>query len=864
MSFEEEMDEELRSHIELRADDLERTGLPRAEAERRARLEFGARERVKEEIREAAGTHFTEVLIQDARFSLRVLRKSPGFTLVAVATLALAIGANAVVFGVLNALILKPLDVPRAESLYAIQDAKSSLPGQTYPDYEELRDRNRSFEAIAGFNILEAALDAGDAPARTWLLDTTSNYFDALGIQPYLGRFFHASDEHGPGSAPYIVLSYTFWQNHFAADPKVVGRVVRMNKQPVTIIGVAPKEFHGTILFFFPDFFAPMVQAEPRSNFTDHRTHWVFMTLGHLKPGVTPAQAIADLNSVGAYLEKTYPQFDENMKYSLARPGLYGDFMGRPAKAFLSGLMLLSGLILLAACANLGSLFAARAADRSREVALRLALGASRTRILRQLLTEAVLVALAGGAAGLFGSLALLRVLGTWQPVPRFPLHMPVSPDAKVYLIALGLAIVSGILFGLVPVRQVLRTDPYQIVKSGQAGVPGRRIMLRDLLLAIQIAICAVLMTSSFVAVRGLERSLHANFGFDPEGAMLMDVDLEMAGYGADAVPDMQKRILDAVKAIPGVSAVGMSSMAPLVNGSWADSPVFTDQTTDLRDSNAVADAVFYQVSPDYFQAAGTRMLAGRDFNGHDDKTAPRVAVVNGVFARKLFGTVEQALGAVYKMPDGARIQVVGVVEDGRHKNLVSDPQLAMFFPLAQTPVSAGLVVRSSRDPQQLADAMRAALRRVAPAVPSYIQSWNQAMALPLFPSRAAAAALIVLGIMGATLALTGIFGMAAYSVSRRLKEIGIRLALGARKAQVLNTALGRAFKLLALGSIAGLALGIMASQVLAYVFYRAEPRDPLVLGGVVCAMLLLGLLATWIPAQRALSVDPLQLLREE
>jgi len=433
-----EMEEELRSHIEHRADDLELSGVDRAQAERRARIEFGGREKYKEEIHEAAGGNFIATLAQDVRYSLRVLLKSPGFTITAVLTLTLAIGANAVVFGVLNALILRPLNVPQAESLFVIQHGSDS-----YPDYLDLRQRNRSFDDVAVFAIRQSGLDTGKDPSNVWQYETSGNYFDVLRIQPYIGRFFHASDEHGPNSAPYVVLSYAYWHNHFQDDRTVVGRVVRLNKHPFTILGVAPPGFQGTILFFASDIFVPIVnhdQLSGEKSLNAREGHWMFETVGHLKPGVTPAQATADLNSVDSYLKRSYPKEEGNEPYTLARPGLHGDYLNGPARAFLTGLMLLSGLILLAACANLGSLFAARAADRSREVALRLALGSSRNRILRQLFTESVLLSLAGGVAGLTTSILLLRRLSVWQPFPRFPLHVPVSPDANVYLVALILA----------------------------------------------------------------------------------------------------------------------------------------------------------------------------------------------------------------------------------------------------------------------------------------------------------------------------------------------------------------------------------------------------------------------------------------
>jgi predicted permease len=861
-----EMEEELRSHVQHRADDLERCGLDRAEAERRARIEFGGQVKYKEECHDALGNNFIETLVLDVRFSLRVLRKSPGFTLAAIVTLALAIGANAVVFAILNALILHPRNVPQAQSLYGIEHGSNKSPLESYPDYLDLRDRNQSFDGLAAYNVCWAGLDTGKDPTEVGGYEVSGNYFDALGIQPYLGRFFNAADEHGPNSAPYMVLTYSFWHSHFQEDRSVVGRVVRLSKHPFTIVGVTPPDFQGTLLFISPDFFVPLVNKEQLDGediLNARGNRKLLMALGHLRAGVTPAQAIADLNSIGSYLEKSYPQDDADMKFTLVHPGLAGDFLGGPVKAFVTGLMLLAGLILLAACANLGSLFAARAADRSREVALRLALGSSRNRILRQVFTESVLISLVGGTLGLLGSIALLRVLSTWEPLPGIrSLHIPVHPDANVYWVALLLALASGFLFGAVPVRQILRTNPYEIIKTGSVRKVGRRITLRDLLLGVQIAICAFLVTSSLVAVRGLLRSLHSNFGFEPRNAMLVHTDLSTAGYRGDSVATMQKRMIEALETIPGAKSVGLVSWPPL-GGGWIKSDVFTEQTTDLNLSNAAANAFLYNISPDYFQAAGTALLAGRTFSWHDDKNAPRVAVINQEFAHKIFGSATNAIGRQYKMPDGARVQVVGVVEDGKYLSLAEEPQPAMFLPFLQAPSSVTrLVVRSNRDPQQLAAAMKTTLQDLDAGLPFSIGPWT--MDAALFAPHVATVSLGVMGVMGAMLAVTGIFGMAAYSVSKRLRELGIRIALGAQRRGVLEAALARPLKLLALGSAAGLLLGILATRVLAFIVYQATPRDPLVLGGVVLAMVLLGLLATWIPAQRALSVDPAILLREE
>jgi len=805
-------------------------------------------------------------MFSDLKLALRKLGKSPGFALTAIATLALGIGANAVVFSVLNALVLRPVNVPQAQNLYTVQ--RFQYPSQSYLDYVDLRDRNRSFESLVAYKLVGAVgVDTGGNPSTAWPYLTSGNYFDALEIHPYLGRFFHASDEKGINSAPYVVLSYAYWHGYFHGDAGVVGRMVEINKHPFTVLGVAPPAFRGTELFFSPALWIPIVEqplVEGENQLQYRGSHSPFV-VGRLKPGVTPAEATADLNTLGAWLAKTYPSDDEGIKFTLARPGLIGDALGGPARAFMTGLMLLAGLILLAACANLGNLFAARAADRAKEIALRLALGSRRGLILRQLLTEAVLVSLAGGVIGLAGGVAILHGLSAWQPFPTIPINVPVNPDVRTYLVALALAVVSGLLFGMVPVRQVLRADPWQVIRTGGSGMAGmRRFTLRDVLLVTQIAICAVLVTSSLVAVRGLMRSLDSNYGFQPRNAMLVECDLHMAGYAGDGVLQMQQRMIDAAAAIPGVESVGYIDMLPLSLGG-SDSYVYTDSTTDYRPTNYTADAMNYNVSPGYLAAAGTRLLAGRDLTIHDDSKAPVVALVNRRFALKVFGSVDKAIGGHFKFWGGMRAEIVGVVEDGKYRTMTEDQQPAMFFSFQQHQGSSiWLVVRSKRTPQEIAVALDRTVHGLDSGLPIVIRTWTAEMDSALFAARVATVALGILGVLGAMLAVTGVFGMASYVMSKRLRELGIRMALGAGRGQVLQASLGRAFRLLAIGSVAGLALGVLATRVLSFIVYQATPRDPLVLGGVSVTMLLLGLIAAWIPARRALAVDPLVLLREE
>ncbi len=865
--IEDDIESELQAHIENRADDLERSGLSRAEAERRARIEFGGHARFREECSEALGGNFIETTLQDARFSLRLLLKSPGFAVISVATLALAIGANAVVFGVMDKLVLRPLDVPEAENLYGTVYGENPM-WQSYPNYIDLRDRNHSFEELAAFRFMFVGLNTGDQAVLSTGFGTSGNYFDVLRVKPYLGRFFHASDEHGPNSAPYVVLSYDYWHSRFADDRRVVGRVIQLNRHPFTIIGVTPPGFRGTLSFISPDFFTPIVnqdQVDGMSILND-RTNigGIFEAMGHLKPGVTPQQATADVNAIGKYLEKTYPKEFGHGQTRLSRQGLTS--FGGPVKAFVAGLMLLAGLILLAACANLGGLFAARAADRSREVALRLALGSSRRRILRALLTEAVMIALAGGVAGLWGSVMLLERLGTWEPFPSAQLHLPVSPDARVYVVALVLALVSGFLFGMVPVRQVMRSDPYQIVKAGPSGRSGRRVAVRDALLVLQVAICAVLVTSSLVAVRGLVRSMYANFGFEPHNVVLAGVNLTMAGYKDNAIPEMQKRMVLALETIPGIESAAMvNNYPPLVYLAGNRTNVFSQKASDLRPANAALRPYCYGVSPGYFRTARTALLAGRSFSWHDDQHAVKVAIVNRDFASKMFGSVAGAVGRYYKAQDGSRLQVVGVVEDGKYQALTEDQQPAVFVPFLQSPISSAyLMVRTRRDPAQAAAEMRGKMRSIDAGLPLDTHTWSDTDERGSV-SRAR-------GDHGARRTRNpgrdtvdhrdlwngGVLGKQAAE--------GTGNSDGARGTAAQGPAIGFRTR----GAVARdrlscwIDLGTDGEPSSGFDRLPGYAARSMVLTGVIVAMGLLGLFATWIPAQRALSLDPLALLREE
>lgn len=860
-----EIDKEIQSHLEMRiADNLARGMSPQA-ARRDALVRFGNRTVVRERVTAADAAVALDSAARDLRYAARQLRRSPVFTITAVVTLILGIGANVVAFSVLNALLLRPLPVPQPKGLYNVVHKQEGYDNHSYPDFFDFQTKNSTFTDMAAYRIQGAGLSIGSAAYQCWYYRVSGNYFDMLGAQPAQGRLFHAIDEHGPNSAPYIVLSNTFWRNHLGSDPGVVGIVVNVNKHPFTVIGIAPPGFHGSEVFIWPDFFMPIVDSpdDDAASFLSNRFSHSLLVLGRLKPSVTRQQATDNLNSIARELARENPA-DDDLSARLVKPGLMGDQFGAPARSFLSAVTLLALLVLVAACANLASLFAARAADRSRELAIRLAIGSTRWHVLRQLLSEAVVISVLGGALGTLLSTAFLSALTRWQPFPEFPIHVGVSPDARVYFVALLLSIGSGILWGMVPMRQIWATDIAHIMKTGTTGpLVFRRFTLRDLLLGAQIAVCTLLVTASFVALRGMQRSLRAPLGFRPEGVILAQTDLHMGGHPDNSAPLLQKRMIEEAGRIPGVTAAGSISETPLGTGG-STTPVFPIGTTDFRMSNSPFGAKYFSVSPGYLAVAGTHLLKGRDFTWHDDANAPNVAIINETFARRMFGPASP-LGRRFLSGRGTPYEVVGIVEDGKYDSLTETPWAAMFFPLDQNrDTDTSLVVRSQLPPAEIVPPLRQALAQIDPSLPFVFHTWPDALGFVLFPARVATASLGVMGLLAAMLAVTGIFGMAMYSVSKRIREFGIRVALGAQPAQLMRSALSRPMVLLLAGSVLGLLLGVATSQLLAQIVYQATPRDPLVLAAVMGTMALLGLVATWLPARRALRVHPGQLLREE
>jgi predicted permease len=812
-------------------------------------------------------------LLQDLRFAFRQMRRSPGFALTAVLTLALGIAANVIVFGVIKTLVLEPLNVPHSDKVWQLGSTNLAFPVFAWPEVRDIRDDNTVFAGVAAEVSENYGMEANGTTRPVWGLAVSGQYFDVLAIRPALGRLLtHADDDH-PGASQAVVISYTDWKDQFNGDPNVVGKIVRFNKQPYTVVGVAQEGFNGTEKFIRPSFFVPM-QNQASLEGVSWLNQWhdknVF-AIARIKDGVTMPQVQAELALIAARIQRENPKEEEKFGLKLTRPGLIGDFLGGPARAFLAGVMVLAGIVLLAACANLGSLFASRTADRAREISIRMAVGSSRWRVVRQVLVEAIAIAILGGACACVLAWIALTGLAKWHPPTDYPIQFSVTPQPSLMLIALLISVLAGAVFGIMPLRQIFKADPNDAIKSGssQSGA-GRRWALRDVLLAGQIALCCVTVTAAFVALRGMTKTMTMDLGFKPEDAVLTRFDLSQAGYNAVAADQFQRRLLERVSQLPGVAAAGYAASTPLGDNTNS-TDVYRRQTTEFKASNKAFSAYVYDVSPGYFNAAETPLLAGRDLSLTDTDKTPLVAVVNQRFAKQLFpGDSSDPVGRYYKNHLGQEIQIVGIVADGKYLALAEDPTETEFFPIAQQPSAAiDLIVRPRAHGisalNETGTAVRKTIRDLDSTIPIVASApWMSTLALNFFPSQVATAALSLFGAFGLLLSITGTFGLASYTVSKRLRELSIRVALGAQARQILSAALGRMLILLASGSVAGIVLGVAASRLLAAIVYHASAQDPLVLAAVALTMVLTGSLSVAGPVRRALRIDPANLLREQ
>jgi predicted permease len=855
---------ELESHLSLHIDDNLRAGMGPDEARRAALARLGGMSQAQEARRESRGIPALERFLRDVRYGARALRAMPAFTLVAVLTLGLGIGANAAIFSVINAALFQPLPVERPEELVTINHARGGLPIHSYPDYRDFRDRGSLLAGVAAFRISPMNLDLDGVATRVWGNLVSGNYFELLGVRPVLGRTLTPADDRVPGAHPVLVLAYECWQARFAGDPNIVGRTVRINGAAFTILGVLPAGFHGTEHLVAPELWVPiMMQAHVESGndwLERRRTHNI-MVVGRLGAGVSHAQAEASLNAIAAALAREYPASNEGMRLMLSSPGLVGTLLRGPMIGFSGALLAIAGLVLLLTCTNLTGLLLARSTDRQRDTAIRLALGAGRGDLVRRSLVESALVSLAGAGAALVFADVFAALLTGWRPPGDFPLGLRVELDYRVLAFSLGLAALATFLVGFIPAISSARTAIVSGLKEETVRWRGGW-HARDVIVAVQVALSTILLVGSLLVVRSLQQASTLDIGFNPDGAVSAKVDLGLQGYERDRALAFQRELLERVAALPGIDSAATANAIPLGTDISTHS-VYVEGRPEPRGVD-IPEAIYYQVSPGFFRAMEMRLMAGRDFEPGDVRGSRPVAVVNQAFADQLLGA-GPAVGKRFRSGrTGAWIEIIGVVQNGKYQSLGESPQPAAFHSAMQwyNPTTT-VVARSGLPAGEVLALIRTVVRNLDPGLPVFDDMpLSRILALPLLPARIAAGFLAAFGALALVLVLVGTYGLISYGIAQRTREICIRLAVGAASRHIAGLVLGRAAVVWAVGVTLGVAAALAGAPALDPILFRVDARDPVVFLAACAILALITAAACWFPIRRALVADPSGLLR--
>ena len=875
---ESEMDAEMRFHVEAYTEDLIRSGVPRAEAVRRARIEFGGAENTKEQCRDARGISLTESLMTDLRYGARMLRKSPGFTFVAALTLALGIGANTAIFSVVENVLLRPLPYPEPGQLVS---AFTVLPTQPHfptsiADFYDFRRRTKVFSSSALYAERDLDLTTGDRPEHLSAMGVTHEYFSVLGYHPALGRDFDEKEEYKDNNR-VVILSDRLWRTRFDSDPAIVGKSILLSSQPYTVIGVMPPRFAG--LTGQADFWFTIGARRPYMFDANEAWDHEFTMVARLAPGVTAARARGDVATLGKRANEAFlPQGEVSGWGATAKPL----DRARVDPIIRRSLLVLLGavaFVLLIACTNLANLFLARSSTRQREIAVRLAIGAARRRLVRQLLTETLLLAVVGGLAGLTVAWWGARALSTLDPERSLGTHnsglgvvdfATIRLDWRALLFAGAATVVTAILFGLVPAIQSTRPSLTAALKDGttdqglRAGML-RRLTTRNALVVLELALALVLLAGSGVMVHSLAKLMAVDLGFQPERVLTLRISTTVSGDHGDSLATFYQTLLTRLRGLPGVESAALGNCPPLTGGcSRTIAWVGGHNPGEVNKGNEPRIGVEI-VTPEWFKTLRVPLLAGRLLTNADRGPA-KVMVINATAARRLWPN-ESPVGKMVGIGMGGfdSVTVVGVVSDIRFNSIDSLPTSDAYVSYYQSPRSQAIVfLRTAIDPTSLAGPARAAIREVAPSSPIYeirtLQSrvsdaMAQASFSALLLSLFAAAALV--------LAVLGIYGVMAFGVSQRTREIGIRVALGAERGDVMRLVVGHGTALTALGLGLGLIAALSATQLLRSLLYDVAPSDPTTFAAVVAILGVAGVLASWLPARRAARLEPTEALRD-
>jgi len=821
--------------------------------------------------------------VNPTRYAARTLLNSPGFTIVALLSLALGIGVNTTIFSVVNAVLLRPLPVERPSELVEIYSTTGNddFPQSvfSYPDYVDLRDNNDVYSGVAAHVMAVASLREADATPRTVMAEVVSaNFFDVMGVPAQLGRTFAPDEGVTEGTHPVVVLGDGFWRAHFGADPGVIGREVRINTLPFTVIGVLPASYTGMLPAVTPQIWVPLQMSENLSLIgindveespigdtrLERRGSRYLFTKARLAPGVSLQQAQAATSALMARLEETYPDTNDKRGADVlpaASVRLFPmiDQVLTPVAALLLGLV---GLVLLIACANVANMVLARSSARSRELAVRLALGASRGALVRQLLTESLLLAGAGGLLGLLFAVLAIRSVQRLDVIAQLSLSFEFGVDARVFAFTLLVSLATGLLFGLLPALRASRPQLVPALKDAEDGAGlGRRLGARDLLVVAQIAVSLLLLVGAALLGRSLQGARDIDLGFDVEHTAMIEMQLDMIGYGDEQADAFQRQYLERVRALPGVEAAALTQRFPLT-GSVSVTDVYLPGVNDGPDDEGYqADEAV--TGPGYFDAIGVPLIEGRDFSTADTPESPPVAIVNQTMARA-YWPGESVLGKRFRTGvDGDEYEIVGVSGDYKVRTVGEDPRPYVHFARTQRRSTYAMVVaRTAGDPERLVTQLADELRAMEPDLASGGSTVHDSVQVSLLPVTLGAKMLAGFGLLATTLAAVGLYGVIAYSVSRRVREIGIRIALGADRGGVVRLVVRRGMVLAATGVALGLVAAAALSGLLSSFLYGISALDPLAFGGAAATLLAVAFVANYIPARRASRIDPLAALR--
>ena len=867
-----ELDEELNGFLEMAAGEKMKQGMSRKDALRTVRLERGSLEVTKEVVRSAGWESLVETLWQDLRYGARMLRKNPGSTAAVVIALALGIGLNTTLFTFVNALLLRPpAGVKAPDRLLEVwihnprsSGAEGYLP-LTYPDYLYYRDHNQSFGGMLAFD--------GDPESVIWNKSgegqvvmgqlVSGNFFSLLGVNAVLGRTISPEDDRTTNSQPVVVLGHAFWQQSLGSDPMIVGKALMLNGANYSVIGVAPAGFAGLLVGIEPDFWAPTTMVEQITRDTGRLNNWHgnwLIAIGRLKPEASVSGARAEVKVLEHQIELDHPDLKRNLDATVFPetliPGPYRIYVS----TFTALLMAVFGLVLLIACANVASFLLARATGRTREMAVRSALGAGRGRLIRQMLVESTLLSGLAGLAGLILAYWTAPLLLALKPA-SLPITLRLPVDWRVLAFTMVVSLICGVAFGLTPALRSARVQVASNLKDETQPAGYRKSRLRSMLMTGQIATCAVLLVGASLCVRSLRNASSIDPGFNTQHVIAATLDPASLGYSEAQVRGFYEQVSQHVRALPGVTAASFVNHLPL--GPAREQTAVTDVMSPEPNKKDAVPIDVLRVAPGYFQTMGIPLLRGRDFASSEGEQKSGVTIINEALAKRLWKNQDPLGRRISFHEEKVGTEIIGVVKTGKYRTLGEDPIPVAYLP--QLPPRRTLVVRTSGDPAALLDTVRREIHSVDPHIAATdLETMQQYMTLPLFPARTTGVLLGVSGFLALALTSIGLFGVISYTTSQRTHEIGVRMALGARQGDVLRLVVSHGLFLTIIGLVVGLGISFGAAHLLSSLLYGIGPTDLTTFTGVALLLSVVALLACYIPARRAMRVDPMVALRYE